>query len=42
MYLGFHYPGDILGGAILGIIMSFITYQIYKRIFNQKTKQAQE
>lgn len=42
MYLGVHYPGDILGGAILGIIMSFITYQIYKRIFNQKTKQAQE
>ncbi len=33
IYVGVHYPGDIIMGAILGIIAAIITYQLYKRIF---------
>jgi len=29
---GVHYPSDILGGIIFGIITGFVTYHIYKRI----------
>jgi len=30
IYLGVHYPGDIIGGAVLGIILSIIIYIIIK------------
>lgn len=30
--LGVHYPGDILGGAVLGTIVSFIFIKIFKKI----------
>jgi undecaprenyl-diphosphatase len=33
IYVGVHYPGDIIMGAILGVIAAIITYQLYKRIF---------
>lgn len=33
IYVGVHYPGDILMGAILGLLAAIITYQLYKRIF---------
>jgi len=29
IYLGVHYPGDILGGAAFGIILGFLIYKIY-------------
>jgi undecaprenyl-diphosphatase len=29
IYLGIHYPGDILGGAAFGIILGFLIYKIY-------------
>lgn len=32
IYLGVHYPGDILGGAVAGIFFAFIFYRIYKRV----------
>lgn len=35
IYLGVHYPGDILVGAILGISLGVIVYLIVKQ-FNQK------
>jgi undecaprenyl-diphosphatase len=31
IYLGMHYPGDLLAGAIIGIICGYIGYQISKR-----------
>lgn len=34
IYLGVHYPGDILGGAILGILLSFIVYKLYRLFSN--------
>lgn len=31
IYLGVHYPGDIIGGAILGLLISGVIYLIIKR-----------
>jgi len=33
IYVGVHYPGDIIMGAILGVLAAIVTYQLYKRIF---------
>jgi undecaprenyl-diphosphatase len=30
IYLGVHYPGDVLGGSLLGIIMGFIGFKVYQ------------
>lgn len=32
IYLGVHYPGDIIGGAILGCLIGFLIYQISKKL----------
>lgn len=32
VYLGVHYPLDVLGGAILGILISFLIYKISNKI----------
>ncbi len=29
IYLGVHYPGDVLGGAILGALIGIIVYKLY-------------
>jgi len=35
IYLGLHYPGDILGGGLLGIGVAVLVYQIYLRTYNK-------
>lgn len=41
VYLGVHFPGDVLAGAILGILVGWIILKSYrfadKRIFRQKS-----
>ncbi|MDR0982144.1 MAG: phosphatase PAP2 family protein [Culturomica sp.] len=32
VYLGLHYPGDLFGGLIVGVIGAYISYFIYKGI----------
>ena len=32
IYLGVHYPGDIICGAILGIVLSLFVYFLYRRL----------
>lgn len=40
IYLGRHYPGDVLGGAILGILAGFLVYKllilVYRKIIPDK------
>ena len=31
IYLGVHYPGDVLAGALVGMLVAFLFYKIYKR-----------
>ncbi|MCH2232841.1 MAG: phosphatase PAP2 family protein [Crocinitomicaceae bacterium] len=38
IYLGVHYPGDILGGALLGITVGYSVYRISKRWGNNTVK----
>ena len=32
IYLGLHYPGDILGGALLGLFLGWLVFWIYKKV----------
>lgn len=32
IYLGVHFPGDILGGATVGLVIGFLVYQTYLRM----------
>lgn len=41
IYLGVHYPGDILGGTVVGISMAFICYGLLKK-FRPKAIAEQE
>ena len=35
IYLGVHYPGDILCGAIVGVLSGYLCYIIYKKMHNK-------
>jgi undecaprenyl-diphosphatase len=41
IYLGVHYPGDILGGIIVGIGSAFLVYYLFK-VLEQKLKAKDE
>jgi undecaprenyl-diphosphatase len=36
LYLGVHYPTDVLGGAVIASLISFICILLYKKIFSDK------
>jgi len=40
-YLGVHYPGDILGGAILGIVLGYIIYRLFIFLDGKINKRSQ-
>lgn len=38
IYLGVHYPGDVLGGAVLGALLGIVVYHIYSFLSLKFTK----
>jgi len=39
IYLGVHYPGDVLGGALLGALIGWVGYELYKKMDVKITEQ---
>lgn len=42
VYLGLHYPGDAIGGMVLGLIIGVITYRLYKSITGERRSPLRE
>ncbi|MGB4654133.1 MAG: phosphatase PAP2 family protein [Bacteroidales bacterium] len=40
IYLGVHYPGDIIVGAIVGTLFGFLVYKAFREIYFHFTKQV--
>ena len=40
IYLGVHYPGDILGGLLVGTLAALITYYVLFPLVNKRVKSA--
>ncbi len=38
IYLGAHYPGDVLAGATMGILLGYLVFKIYNILSNNKSK----
>jgi undecaprenyl-diphosphatase len=38
IYVGVHYPGDVLGGAILGLVIGVAAYYLSLRITRKSRK----
>lgn len=41
IYIGFHYPGDILCGAILGVLVGLLVWKIFQRVVSSIGKSEQ-
>ena len=42
IYIGYHYPGDILCGAILGILIGLILWKVFQLIVTQKAWKSKQ
>lgn len=40
IYLGVHYPGDIIAGTFIGVVVGWIVYRLYVYIQNHKCRTA--
>lgn len=36
LYVGVHFPTDVLGGAIIAIVDAIVVFEVYKRFFRKK------
>lgn len=42
LYVGVHYPTDIFGGFVVGLISSFVAYRIVKSVMQKREKKLAE
>ncbi len=42
IYLGFHYPADILCGAILGILVGLILWKVFQLVVVKKVWKSEQ
>ena len=42
MYLGVHYPGDILGGLLVGTVMAFVVYGLLNLVWRVRKSRADD
>ncbi len=35
VYLGVHYPGDVLAGALVGSLLGWVVFLLYKNVYNR-------
>lgn len=38
MYLGVHYPSDVLTGAVIGALAAYLSYQIQQRLQEERSE----
>ena len=38
LYVGVHYPTDVLGGAMIAIVNTIIVFGVYKKILARKKR----
>ncbi|MFO7615689.1 MAG: phosphatase PAP2 family protein [Bacteroidales bacterium] len=38
IYLGVHYPGDVLGGMVLGVATSLVVYLVYRQMERERSR----
>ena len=37
IYLGVHYPGDLLAGALIGLLAAYLVYLLFMKVSGHKT-----
>ena len=37
IYLGVHYPGDLIAGTLVGLIAAYIVYRLFLKVSGYKT-----
>lgn len=37
VYLGVHYPGDLIAGTLVGLIAAYIVYRLFLKVSGYKT-----
>ena len=42
IYLGFHYPGDIICGALLGILIGLILWKVFQQVVMKKVWKSEQ
>ncbi|MBR1512935.1 MAG: phosphatase PAP2 family protein [Bacteroidales bacterium] len=42
IYIGYHYPGDIVCGALLGLLVGLIIWKLFQRLVERKLRKSEQ
>jgi undecaprenyl-diphosphatase len=42
IYIGYHYPGDILCGALLGVLIGLILWKVFQHLVVRKIWKSEQ